>query len=255
MSATGFRTPRKLLLVTAAALLAVGGRIEAEEISVGVAANFAEAATEIGALFRVASGHRAVFSFASTGQLYAQIAHGAPFDVFLAADERRPRLAIEAGLAAPESCITYATGRLVLFSRQSGLALDARSLGDERFTRIAIANPLTAPYGAAAVEVLQALGVYERLKSRLVQGSNIAQTYEFVYSGNAELGLVALSQVASHHEGSRWIVPQTLHGPIAQDGVLLKSAAESRAARAFLAFLNSPAAGAVKRKYGYDPGE
>lgn len=226
----------------------------AGEVRVAVAANFTEAAREIGQRFTAATGHQPVFSFGSTGTLYAQIGLGAPFDVFLAADQARPERAVAEGLAMPRSRFTYATGRLVLYSRDPDRVRGPDTLRRGDFTRLAIANPVTAPYGAAAVAAVEALGVYDHLAPRLVQGSNIGQTYQFVATGNAELGLVALSQVARHDEGSRWAVPAGLHPPIAQDAVLLRRGADNPAARAFLDFLRGAEAGAVMAAYGYDPG-
>jgi molybdate transport system substrate-binding protein len=227
----------------------------AGETRIAVAANFTDAAREIGALFDATSGHRAVFSFGSTGQLYAQIGQGAPFDAFVAADRDRPQKAVDDGLAVPGSRFTYATGRLALYSRQPGLVAGPQVLTDANVTRLAIANPATAPYGAAAVDVMQALGVFDVLGPKLVRGNNVAQTFQFVATGNAELGFVALSQIAGRTGGSRWIVPEDLHAPIAQDAVLLTHGAGNDAARAFLAFLRGPAARAVKEKYGYGAGE
>jgi molybdate transport system substrate-binding protein len=226
----------------------------AGEVRVAAAANFAEAAQEIGARFEQATGHRAIFSFGSTGVLYAQITQDAPFEVFLAADQVRPEQAVAAGHGVSDSRFTYATGRLVLFSRDGSLVKDGSTLRTHRFTRLAIANPLTAPYGAAAVETLRSLAVYDALAPRIVQGNNIAQTYQFVATGNAELGFVALSQVARHGEGSRWIVPDHLHPAIAQDAVLLRRGADNEAARAFLDFLAGAEAAALKRQYGYGAG-
>lgn len=226
-----------------------------DEVSVAVAANFTEAAREIGELFKQATGHETVFSFGSTGQLYAQITQGAPFEVFLAADQERAEKAIAEGHAVSGSRFTYATGRLVLFSRDAGLVNGETTLRDTVFTRLAIANPATAPYGAAAVEVMQALGVYDAVSSRIVQGNSIAQTYQFVETGNAELGFVALSQVAGSDAGSRWLVPETLHSVIAQDAVLLKQGGANEAARSFVAFLQGAEARAVKEKYGYGAGD
>ncbi|MEQ9332198.1 molybdate ABC transporter substrate-binding protein [Thalassobaculum sp.] len=250
---------RRRTCVAAIALAALAGlaplAARAGEVHVAVAANFTEAAKEIVGRFEAASGHRAILSFGSTGQLYAQISHAAPFEVFLAADPVRPRMAVEAGLAVPGSQVTYATGRIVLFSPDRALVTGEATLRDGRFARLAIANPATAPYGAAAVEVLQALGVHETLRERLVQGNNIAQAYQFVATGNAELGFVALSQVVGHDRGSRWIVPFELYRPIAQDAVLLRPGAGNTAAVAFMAFLQGPEARAVNRKYGYGAGD
>ena len=225
----------------------------AGEMRAAVAANFTGAAKEIGALFEEKTGHEAVFSFGSTGQLYAQITQGAPFDVFLAADQVRPLKAIEQGFARAESRFTYAIGKLVLFSKDPDLVEGEKTLATGTFSRIAIANPATAPYGAAAIETMKALGVYDRLKEKIVRGNNIAQTYQFIVTGNAELGFVALSQIIGN-DGSHWPVPERLHEPVAQDAVLLKRGAANEAARDFLVFLKDPEARAILRKYGYGVG-
>jgi molybdate transport system substrate-binding protein len=227
------------------------GPVRAGETKVAVAANFTDAAKEIGAAFERASGHKAVFSFGSTGQLYAQITQDAPFEIFLAADRRRPEMAQAEGFAVTGSLLTYATGRIVLFSKDKGLVAGEQTLRDGKFTRLAIANPATAPYGAAAIEAMKALGVYEMLSAKIVKGNNIAQAYQFVQTGNAELGFVAMSQIAGSDAGSRWIVPAKLYTIISQDAVLLKKGADNEAARAFLAFLKGPEARAIKEKYGY----
>ena len=243
------RTAAVLWLVLAAA---TPGSLHADEVRVAAAANFAFAAREIGELFEEASGHEALLSLGSSGQLYAQIAQGAPFDVFLAADRTYPRRAVRDGLAVADSAFTYATGRLVLFSADPDLVDGRAGLEEREFRRLAIAHPELAPYGAAAVEVLEALGLADRLQARLVRGNNVAQTYQFVATGNAELGFVALAQVIGHQRGSRWIVPSELHSPIAQDAVLLRRGASREAASAFLAFLRSDAAAAVLVRYGYE---
>ncbi|GAB4138373.1 MAG: molybdate ABC transporter substrate-binding protein [Sphingomonadales bacterium] len=234
--------------------LGLGGQAWAGTARVAVAANFTAAAKEIGALFETESGHRLVFSFGSTGLLYTQISQGAPFDVFLAADQARPAKAIAEGYGVASSLFTYATGRLVLYSIDPKLVQGPQSLTDAHFNKIALANPLTAPYGAAAVQTMQALGVADLLTAKRVQGSNITQTYQFVATGNAALGFVALSQVAGDDQGSRWLVPQALHDAIAQDAILLRTGADNVAARAFLAFLQGPAANAVKTRFGYGTG-
>jgi molybdate transport system substrate-binding protein len=226
----------------------------AGEAIVAVAANFAAPVKEIASLFEAASGDRVTFSFASTGTLYTQISQGAPFDVLLAADQARPQKAIDEGLAVAGSRFTYATGKIVLFSQDRDLVQGEKTLRDGKFAKIAIANPITAPYGAAAVEAMKALGVYDSLAGKFVQGSNIAQTYQFVATGNAEVGFVALSQIALNSEGSRWIVPDDLYSAIAQDAVLLKHGAENGAARAFLTFMKGQQARAVTAKYGYGSG-
>lgn len=244
-----------VLLVAVLVLLIAAPPALAERVRIAVAANFTAAAKEIGVLFGQATGHEASYSFGSTGQLYAQITQGAPFEVFLAADRVRPAQAVAAGLAVADSRFTYATGRLVLFSRDEPLVTDETTLRNPGITKIAITNPVTAPYGAAAVAVMQALGVYAGLAPRLVHGNNIAQTYQFVETGNAQVGFVALSQIAGHNKGSRWLVPDHLHPPLVQDAVLLRHGADNRAAHEFLAFLKGPAVAAVKMRYGYGIGD
>ena len=226
-----------------------------DEVKVAVATNFASAARDIGQAFETATSHHPVFSFGSTGQLYAQIAQGAPFDIFLAADQARAQLAIEGGFAVADSRFTYATGRIALFSRLSGLAMNVQTLRTESVDRVAVANPVTAPYGAAAIQAMRALGVYARLQTKIVQGTNIAQTYQFVATGNADLGFVALSQVKRAATGSRWVVPVDLHQPIAQDVVLLLRGADNVAAHAFLSFLRGQEARHIKESYGYGAAE
>jgi molybdate transport system substrate-binding protein len=227
---------------------------EAGEVKVAVAANFTEAAKEIGAAFETATGHKAVFSFGSSGQFYAQIAQDAPFEVFLSADQERPRKAVEEGYAVADRRFTYATGRLVLFSKDEDLVKGEATLKEGNFSKIAIANPATAPYGAAAIEAMKSLGVHGELAAKIVQGNNIAQTYQFIATGNAELGFVALAQLADNDDGSRWLVPETLHTPIAQDAVLLKKGEANEAARQFFGFLKGPEARAILMKFGYGPG-
>jgi molybdate transport system substrate-binding protein len=236
-----------------AGLTALG--VQAGEVKVAVAANFTDAAKEIGALFAASSGHKAVFSFGSTGQLYTQISQAAPFEVFLSADQTRPKKAVDEGLAVAGSLFTYATGRIVLFSKDKGVVTDETTLKGGKFAKIAIANPATAPYGAAAVQTMKTLGVYDALSAKIVQGNNIAQTYQFVDTGNAEVGFIARSQVALHDKGSRWIVPESLYATIAQEAVLLKRGADNPAALSFVAFLKGAEARKVKEKYGYGPGD
>ncbi|AJQ93069.1 molybdate ABC transporter substrate-binding protein [Gynuella sunshinyii] len=225
----------------------------AAETKVAVAANFTETAKEIAAAFSRETGHVSVLSFGSTGKLYAQIANGAPFEVFLAADDARPAKAEEAGLAVKGSRFTYAKGKIVLYSTDTSLIdADGKVLGQpEKFNKLAIANPKTAPYGAAAVATMNAMGVYDLISGKLVQGDSIAQTYQFVATKNAELGFVALSQVVDQDGGSRWIVPENLYHPIRQDAVLLSNAADSEAAKAFMQFLKSDIARNIIESYGY----
>ena len=225
----------------------------AAETKVAVAANFTEPAKAIAARFEAATGHKAVLSFGSSGQFYTQIANGAPYEVLLSADRERPAKAEADGLAVVGTRFTYATGRLVLFSRTPGL-VDARGavLKTGGFEKLAIADPKIAPYGQAAVETLNKLGFYDALKPKIVTGSSITQAYQYVQTGAAELGLVALSQVINETGGSRWIVPAADHAPIEQQAVLLKTGADSVAAKAFLRFLKGAEAKAIIRRYGYE---
>jgi len=229
----------------------------AGEVQVAVAANFAAPMARIAEGFRSATGHTLKLSSGATGRFHAQILAGAPFEVLLAADDTTPAKLVESGHAIAGSRFTYAIGRLVLWSLQPGLVDDQGAvLGMGRFAHLAIANPKTAPYGAAAMQVLHALGLAEALAPRLVTGESIAQAYQFVATGNAELGFVALSQVAVPDrplQGSMWRVPPALHDAIRQDAVLLKAGAQNPAARALLAYLRGDAARTTIGAFGYGP--
>ena len=235
----------------AAVVIAAPCAAHAANTNVAVAANFTEPAKEITQLFESKTGHKAILSFGATGQFYTQITQAAPFQVFLSADQSTPTKLVDDGLALRDTLFTYAIGKLVLFSADANLVKGEQTLRDGQFNKIAIANPTTAPYGAAGVEVMKALGVYQMLTSKVVQGSNIAQTFQFVDTGNAEVGFVALSQVIERQSGSRWIVAQNLYTPIKQDAVVLKTEADNEAARAFVAFLKGPEALKVIEKFGY----
>ncbi len=234
-----------------ALFLLCAGSARAADVPVAVAANFTEPAKEIAVLFEQKTGHRAVLSFGATGQFFAQISQGAPFEVFFSADQTTPRKAIDDGFAVAGTSYTYAVGKLVLFSAEAGLTLNEQALREGRFDKVAIANPASAPYGAAAVETMKAVGAYDALAPKIVQGANINQTYQFVDTGNARVGFVALSQVITRAGGSRWIVPQNLYAPIKQDAVLLKRGENSEAAKAFLAFVRSPDAIRIIETFGY----
>jgi molybdate transport system substrate-binding protein len=220
-------------------------------IRVAVAANFTQPAREIADLFQQASGFSAVMSFGSTGQLFTQITQGAPFDVFLAADQETPQRAAAEGFGLKDTIVTYAVGKVVLFSPSLDLASGDAVLRKGQFERLAIANPSTAPYGAAALEAMKSLGVEEQLRRRFVYGNNIAQTFQFVETGNAEVGFVALSQVIGRDPKFIWIVPDTAYSPIRQDAILLRKGEQNSAARAFMAFLQSPEALQVIQRCGY----
>lgn len=221
---------------------------QAETAHVAVAANFAAVAEALEARFEMRSGHELVLSFGSTGQLFAQISQGAPFAVFLAADTERPERAIAEGLAVVESVFVYAEGRLALYGLGRDLSDGAAALAED-FQKLAIADPDVAPYGRAAVEVLVALGLYDAIAPQLVTGESIAQTLQFVESGNAELGFVAASQVMDKED--TWLVPAELHEPIAQSAVPLKAGEGNAAAEDFLAFLRSEAGVTVIEAAGY----
>jgi molybdate transport system substrate-binding protein len=245
--------PAAALILVASCLVALVLPVPARaaQTNVAVAANFTDAARDIASAFRTATGHEAVLSFGSSAQILAQIGQDAPFQVFLSADEERPRKAIEAGQAVASSRFTYAVGKLVLWSRNSALVAGEETLRAGAFDKIAIANPAAAPYGSAALDTLRSLGLAETLQARIVQGNSIAQAFQFVQTGNAELGFVALSQVIDLKEGSRWLVPQALYRPIRQDAVLLAKGRESEAAQAFMDFLHGPEAKAIIGRYGY----
>lgn len=228
---------------------------DAREVKIAVAANFTEPMKRIAESFEKASGNKLLLSFGATGQFYAQIAQGAPFDILISADKATPEKAISEGHAVAGTAFTYAVGKLVLFSKARDFVRGEATLKGGKFEKIAIANPATAPYGAAAIETMKALGVHGTFASKIVQGNNIAQTFQFIETGNAEVGFVALSQVMFVEGGSRWIVPAGLHMPIAQDAVLLKSGARNEAAKAFLAFLKGPETRALIEKFGYGSGE
>ena len=229
--------------------------LQAAEVQVAVAANFAVPLRKIAEDFSRHSGHTLRVSSGATGKLYAQIVNGAPFEVFLSADSTTPERLEKEGQVVAGSRYTYAVGRLVLWSAQAGVVDEkGEILNTGPFRYLALANPKTAPYGAAAVEVLKARGLYARLQDKYVQGENIAQTHQFVASGNAEIGFVALSQVWQDGKltgGSAWRVPPELHAPIRQDAALLKRGEANAAARAFLDYLKSEPARRVIAAYGY----
>lgn len=243
-------------LLTLMLLLAAAAGAGADTVRVAVAANFAEPLERLQSAFERESGHRLTISSASTGTLYAQIVRGAPFDVFLAADRERPEKLIDAGLAERASAFVYARGRLALWSADESLIDGTPAvLRTGRFEHLALANPRTAPYGAAALQVIANLGLEQALSARLVRGENVAQTWHFVASGNAELGFIALAQLVTatgEVQGSRWLVPQSLHDSIEQMAVLLTRAREHEAARVLMTFLRSDAARQTIAAMGYD---
>lgn len=237
-------------------LLALGSlAAHAEEVSVAVAANFATPMQKIAVLFTQDTGHTATLSMGSTGKFYAQIKNGAPFHVLLSGDDETPLRLEKDNAVTPHTRFTFAVGKLVLWSKQAGF-VDAQGdvLRNGNFSHLALADPKLAPYGAAAIETLQALGLLTKLQPRLVQGESIGQAYQFVASGNAQLGFVALSQVMSNDritEGSAWLVPPHLYQALRQDAVILKNGKDNKAATALMAYLKTEKARAVIRSFGY----
>jgi molybdate transport system substrate-binding protein len=233
------------------ALRAHGG-----EVSVAVAANFTAPMQKIATAFAQDTGHKALLSFSSTGKFYAQIKNGAPFQVLLSADDETPLKLEREGFAQSGSRFTYATGRLVLWSKTPGLVDDKGSvLKAGNFERLAIADTKLAPYGAAALQTLSKLGLNGSLSAKLVTGESVGQAYQFVSTGNAALGFVALSQVMVNQkitEGSAWVVPATLHDPLLQDAVLLNPGKGVTAAQALLDYLKADKARSIMRGYGYE---
>ena len=228
---------------------------QAAEVSVAVAANFTAPMNKIAAAFEQDTGHRALLAFGSTGKFYAQIRNGAPFQLLLAADQETPARLEQEGQTLAGSRFTYATGRLVLWSKQAGLVDDkGEVLRKGGFEKIAIADPKLAPYGAAAVEVLDKLGLRQTLQPKIIQGENISMAYQWVSTGNAALGFVALSQIMSDGkiaEGSAWVIPTTLHAALRQDAVALANSKDNAAAAALLAYLKGDKAKAIIRSFGY----
>jgi molybdate transport system substrate-binding protein len=239
------------------ALLLVGQTSWAATVLVAVAANFSKPMTEIAAEFEKATGHSAKLSFGSSGKFVSQLENGGPFDVFLSADEKGPQKLEQSGLAVPNSQFTYALGKLVLWSAIPGYVDDqGKILKTGGFKHIALADPTHAPYGVVAEDVMKSLGVLDKLRPLFVMGENISQTFQFVSTGNAELGFVAFAQVIDINtgkigSGSGWIIPDNLHGPFNQTAVLLKTGAENPAASALMDFLKSPAALTIIDKYGF----
>lgn len=238
------------LLLTLGSLAA-----QAEEVSVAVAANFATPMQKIAVTFAQDTGHKATLSLGSTGKFYAQIKNGAPFHVLLSGDDETPLRLEKENATALGTRFTYAVGQLVLWSKQTGF-VDAQGdvLRNGNFSHLAIADPKLSPYGAAAIETLKALGLLTTLQPRLVQGESIGQTYQFVASGNAQLGFLALSQVMTDQripEGSAWLVPPHLYQALRQDAVILKNGKDNKAATALMAYLKTDKARAMIRSFGY----
>ncbi|HEX6735122.1 MAG TPA: molybdate ABC transporter substrate-binding protein [Azonexus sp.] len=242
-------------LVTLLLALFAAAGAQAGEVQVAVAANFTAPAQQIAAEFERQTGHKAVLSFGATGKFYAQISNGAPFEVFLSADDTTPARLEKENQAVAGSRFTYAVGTLVLWSAKAdGVDAKGEVLKKGQFKHVAIANPKTAPYGAAAIETLNKLKLLDAVQPKFVQGENISQTYQFASTGNADLGFVALSQVYKDGKltgGSAWIVPGHLHEPILQDAVILARGKDNVTAKAFMDYLKTPRAHAIITSFGY----
>lgn len=246
----------KLLLAIISALLLCPAMAGAEEFQVAVAANFTAPSKDIAAEFEKETGHKPILSFGSTGNFYAQIKNGAPFTMLLAADAKTPAKLEAEGDAKPGSRFTYAQGALALWSAKEGLVDDkGEVLKGDKFKFLSVADPKLAPYGEAAYELLNAWHLVQPLEGRIVTGQNIGQAFQFAESGQAELGLIAWSQVCRDGKlsaGSVWLVPAELYSPIRQDAVIMKNAADSDAVQAFADYLkNSPKAREIILSYGY----
>lgn len=244
------RTLRQLVSVT---LLCLSLPALADTVQVAVAANFLAPMEAIASQFKAATGHEAVLVSGSTGKLFAQVQNGAPFEVFVSADSKTPKKLVKASLALADTQFTYAKGKLALWSAKADAVKDASALKGD-FAHLALANPKTAPYGTAALEVLAKLGLTDAVSGKLVEGENIAQAYQYVASGNAELGFVALSQIYQDgqiRQGSAWVVPTDLYSPLTQDAILLKKGEDNPAASALLTFLKGEQAKAIILQYGY----
>lgn len=242
-------------VVLVAAMILSAPLAGAGEVRVAIAANFTDTARALISAFEQTTHHLVSASYGSTGKLYAQIEHGAPFDVFMAADIRRPQLLEESGRGVAGTRSTYAQGKLVLWSPQTEQFSDpVRWLSSADFRKLAIANPKTAPYGAAAEQVLTNLDLWNPIQPRLVRGDSIAQTFQFVATHNADAGFVALSQVKAWDRGagSSWPVPQQYYSPIQQQVVLLTRGEKNDAARAWLQFLSEQEAKTIIQRFGYD---
>ena len=220
---------------------------------IAVAGNFTKTAKDLAASFEESTGHTVVISYGSTGKLYAQILHDAPFEVFLAADSKHPAMLSEKGKAVPDSIFTYGKGKVALFSMDKSLPDQEEMIKQlmPAVDKLALANPKTAPYGEATIEILKSLGLYADLENKLVLGDNLIQTYQFVYTGNATVGFVSLSQVINEETGSFWVVPEQHYTPINQDAVLLEKGVNNQVALDFLAFLRSDDAKKIIHHYGY----
>jgi molybdate transport system substrate-binding protein len=228
----------------------------AGELHIAVAANFTKPIKQLKQQFEEESKHRVIVSIGATGQLYTQIKHGAPFDIFLAADMKRPQMLVSEGKGVADTLFTYAIGQLVLWSpRTNFVDKEGNVLSSGKFRHLAIAHPRLAPYGSATKQILEKLGLWQTLQGKIVRGNNVSQAYQFTATGNAELGFIALSHyhtIKTKSRGSHWLIPNNLYDPIQQGAVLLKKGENNPAAQAFFVFLHSPVAQQLIENYGYE---
>ena len=253
-----FRRFLWLVITLSAAVASV--TVKAEEVTVAVAANFTAPMQKIAQAFEQDTGHKVLLSFGATGKFYAQIKNGAPFAVLLSADDETPARLEKEGVAIAGTRFTYAVGRLALWSKNPSLVDDngqvllSNNTDKNNFKKLAIADPKLAPYGAAAIEVIERMGVIDKVRSKLVQGDSISQAFQFVMTENAELGFVALSQISIDGriaQGSAWVVPQNLYTPLKQDAVLLPFGKHNSAALALMKYMRTERAQTIIRSYGY----
>jgi len=244
-------------LLAAGILLGAPLAALADTINAAVAANFTKTIEEIGVAFKAKTGHEVKFAFGPTGKLYAQIKNGAPFDLFFAADTEKPEMLVKEGLTKPDSYFVYARGVLALYSPTLPVKADYKEvLSKAEFNHLSIANPKTAPYGVAAEEVLGKLGVYDTVKPKIVNGESIAHAFQYVQTGNAQLGFVAMSQLVdpqspAYQKGEYWLPPQDMYDPIDQAAVILKRGENNPVAQQFMDFLRSDEGRKVIERYGY----
>lgn len=247
--------PSRLIALLLTSLLAAAMQVQADEVTVAVAANFTAPMQKIALEFEKDTGHKMISSYGATGKFYAQIRNGAPFEVLLAADDETPAKLVKENAAVSGSPFTYAIGKLVLWSAKPAVVDGAGEvLKNAGFDHLAIANPKVAPYGAAAVETMKALGLYDNLQPKIVTGESIAQAHQFISSGNALLGFIALSQVLKDGkiEGSAWVIPSKLYTPIRQDAVILDKGKGKPAAEALMKYLKTDKTKAIITSFGYE---
>ena len=245
----------RFILVVCGTTLVVSGTLYSEVIKVAVAANFSDTVVKISQGFQAKTGHELIISKGSTGQLYTQIIQGAPFDVFLSADTLRPEMAEQRGLTIQGTRFTYAVGRLVIYSTNWGSVIGPEIMDEVVAGKIAIANPSVSPYGAASMEVINNFQISKDIKTKFIKGNNVAQVFQFVATGNVDIGFIALSQISLINKGSWWLVPEIYHTQIGQAAVLLRRARMNAGAFDFMDYLKSSEAKQILREFGYQEPE